>query len=107
MNNQECKVRPQTANVNGNDAVFFPFSIKTSKCSRSCDNINNPYAKLSVPDTVKCVNVRVFNLMSRTNETSQIKWHEKGKCKYRLHSSVFNNKQRWNDDKCRCKCKEN
>ena len=27
MNNQECKVRPQIVNVNGDDAVFFPFSI--------------------------------------------------------------------------------
>ena len=41
MNNQECRIRPQIANVNGNDPVFFPFSIKTSKCSGSCNNINN------------------------------------------------------------------
>ena len=53
MNNQECKVRPQIVNVNGDDPVFFPFSIKTSKCSGSCNNINNPCAKLCVPDVVK------------------------------------------------------
>ena len=46
MNNQECKVRPQIFNVNGDDPVFFPFSIKTSKCRDSCNDINNPYAKL-------------------------------------------------------------
>ena len=45
MNNQECKVRLQIVNVNGDDPVFFPFSIKTSKCSGSCNNINNPCAK--------------------------------------------------------------
>ena len=49
---------------------FILFSIKTSKCSGSCNNINNPYAKLYVPDAVKNLNVKVFNLMSRTNETS-------------------------------------
>ena len=27
VNNQECKVRPQIVNVNGDDPVFFPFSI--------------------------------------------------------------------------------
>ena len=69
MNNQECKVRPQIVNVNGDDPVFFPFSIKTSKCSGSCNNINNPRAKLCVPDVVKKLIVKVFNLMSRTNET--------------------------------------
>ena len=53
MNNQECKVRPQIVNVNGDDPVFFPFSIKTSKCSGSCNNINDPYAKIFLPDVVK------------------------------------------------------
>ena len=69
MNNQECKVRPQIVNVNSDEPVFYPFSIKTSKCSGSCNNINNPCAKLCVPDFVKKLNVKVFNLMSRTNET--------------------------------------
>ena len=61
MNNQECKVRPQIVNVNGDDPVFFPFSIKKSKCSGSCNNINIPHAKLCVPDIVKNLNVEVFN----------------------------------------------
>ena len=42
MNNQECKVRPQIVNVNSEEPVFFPFIIKTSKCSGSCNNIDNP-----------------------------------------------------------------
>ena len=56
MNNQECKVRPQIVNVNSDEPVFYPFSIKTSKCSGSCNNINNPCAKLCVPEnlTLKC-----------------------------------------------------
>ena len=106
MNNQECKTRPQVVNVNGDDPVFFPFSIKTSKCSGSCTNINYLYAKICVPDVAKNLNVKVFNLMSRTNETRHIKWHETHKCKCGLDSSVCNNKQRWNDNKCRCKRKE-
>ena len=76
MNNQECKTRTQVANVNGDEPVFFPFSIKTSKCSGSCNNINHPYAKICVPDAVKNLNVKIFNLMSRTNETRHIEWQE-------------------------------
>ena len=45
MNNQACKVRPKIINVNSNEPVFYPFSIKTSKCSGSCNNINDPNAK--------------------------------------------------------------
>ena len=53
MNNQECKLRPQIANVNSDEPVLFPLSIKTSKCSGSCNNINDPHAKLCIPDVVK------------------------------------------------------
>ena len=45
MTNQKCKVRPEIINVNSDESVFYPFSIKISKCSRSCNNINDPYAK--------------------------------------------------------------
>ena len=48
MNNQECKVRLEIVNVNSNEPLFYPFSIKTSKCSGSCNNIDDPYTKLSV-----------------------------------------------------------
>ena len=73
ISNQECKVRPEIVNVNSNGPVFFPFSIKISKCSGNCNNVNDPYAKLCLPDVVKNLNVKVFNLMSRTNETRHIK----------------------------------
>ena len=84
MNNQECKVRLQIVNVNRDESVFFPFSIKIIKCSGSCSNISNPYAKLCVADVAKNFNVIVFNLMSTTNETMHIEWHETYKCKCRL-----------------------
>ena len=42
MANKEWKVRPEIVNVNNNEPVFYPFSIKTSKCSGSCNNINDP-----------------------------------------------------------------
>ena len=71
MNNQECKVRPKIADINSNNPMFYPFSIKVNKCSGNCNNVYGPSAKICVPDTVKDLNVRVFNLMSRTNETKQ------------------------------------
>ena len=106
MNNQICKVRPEIINVNSKNPVFYPFSIKTRKCSGNCNNINDTYAKICVPDAVKDLNVNVFNLISRTNETRHIKWHKTCNCISRLDAIVCNNKQRWNIDKRRCKCKE-
>ena len=72
MNNQVCKTRPQVINVNGDEPAFVLFGIKTSKCSGSCNNINYSYAKTCVSDVVKNLNVKEFNLMSRTNETRYI-----------------------------------
>ena len=73
MNNRKCKVRPQIVNVNGDDPMFFPFSIKTSKCSGSCNNINNPCPKLCVPDVAKNLDAKVFNLVSGTNAQNGMK----------------------------------
>ena len=72
----------------------------------SCNNINDSYAKICVPDIIKNINLKVFNLMSRINETRQIIWHETCKCICRLSASVSNTRQTWNEDKCRCECEE-
>ena len=56
-------------NVKNNEPSFYPYSIEVNKCRGSCNNINDPCAKLCVPDVVKNINVKVFNLMSRANET--------------------------------------
>ena len=94
MNNQECKIRPEIININSNEVLFYPYRI------------NDPYSKLCVPDVVKNMNIKVFHLMPRTNETRHIKWHETCKCKCRLDASVCNNKHRCNNGKCRCERKE-
>ena len=106
INNQECKVRPKIADVSGNNPIFYPFSVKLNRCSGNCNSINDLYAKISVPDIVKNLNVKVFNLMSRTNKTRSIKSHETCKCICRLNKIICNNRQRWNKDQCRCECKK-
>ena len=69
MKNQECKVREEVINVNSNNPVFYPFSVKVNKCSGNCNNISDPYAELCVPDVVKNINLKVFNSMSWGNQT--------------------------------------
>ena len=94
LKNQECRIKPEIININSNEPTFYPYSIEVSKCRSSCNNSNDPYAKLCVTDVAKNINVKVFNLMSRNNETRHLKWHETCKCKCWLDSSVCNNKQR-------------
>ena len=92
MNNQECKTRQQVINVNGDEPVFLPFNIKTKKCSGSCNNINHLYEKICVPNVVTNLNVKVFNLMSRTNETRHTEWHETCKCECKFGANICSNK---------------
>ena len=73
MNNQECKIRPEIININTNEPDFYHYSIEINKCKGSCNTINDPYAKICVPDNIKNTNVKVFNLMSRTDEKRHIK----------------------------------
>ena len=48
MKNQECKVRPEIVDVNSNNPIFYPFSIKINKFSGNCNNINDLYARICV-----------------------------------------------------------
>ena len=88
INNQECKVRPEIVDVSSNNPIFYPFRVKINRYSGNCNSINDPYVKLCVADVVKNLNVKVFNLMSRTNETRLIKSHETCKCICRLNKII-------------------
>ena len=96
MNNRECRKILAVINNSSNEPLLYPYSVEVIKCSGSCTNINDPYAKLCAYDVSKNINVKVVNLMSSTNETRHMEWHETSKCKCRLDASVCNNKQRWN-----------
>ena len=63
--------------INNNELLFCLYSIKANKCSDSCTNAHDSYVNLCV---VKNINLKVFNLISRTNEAKHIKWHETCKC---------------------------
>ena len=89
IKNQEYKVIPESFNISNNNPIFYPFSIKINKCSGNCNNINDPYARICVSDTVKNLNVKIFNLMALTYGTRLIEWHETCKCICGSHEKLF------------------
>ena len=108
VTNQKCMPRPKILDVNEGlgEALFYPHNVLVNKCSGSCDTINNPMAKLCVPNMIKEINMKVYNFLMRLNETRNVLLHESCKCVCKLNSSVCNNKQIWNSDTCRCDCNE-
>ena len=77
IKNQECKVREAIIN---NEFMLYPFSIKVNRCNGNCNNLSNPYSRLCVPNIIKNITEKLFDLMSWKNKTKQINWHEKCKC---------------------------
>ena len=108
VTNQECMPRPKILDVNEGvgEALFYPYNVLVNKCSGSCDTLDNPMAKLCVPNIIKRINMKVCNFLMMLNETCNVLWHESCKCVCRLNSSVCNNKQIWNSDTCKCDCNE-
>ena len=88
------------------DYMTFPYKMKVDKCVGSCNDVNNPYFKVCVPDIVKNISVKVFDLISKKNVLKNVNFHKSCKCNCLLDEKVCNNKQKWNKDKCRCECLE-
>ena len=84
--------------------MAFPYKIEVNKCVRSCNNINNSHAKVCIPDIVKNVTVKMFGLIYLENTTKQVEFQESRKCVCKINSSVCSEKQRFNENKCRCEC---
>ena len=106
--NQKCMPRPKVLDVNEGvaEALFYPYNVQVNKCSGSCNTLDNPMAKLCVPNVSKGVNMQVHSFLMRLNETRNVLWHESCKCVCKLNSSICNNKQIWNSETCRCDCNE-
>ena len=106
--NRKCMRRLKILDVNKGfgEALFYPYNVLVNKCRGSCDTLDNPMAKMCIPNIIKRINMKVYNFLMRLNETRSVLWHESCKCVCKLNSSVCNNKQIWNSDTCKCDCNE-
>ena len=93
--NRKYMPRPKILDVNEgvDEALFYRYNVLVNKCSGSCNTLDNPMARLCVPNIIKNVNMKVYNFLMRLNETRNLLRHESCKCICRLNSSVCNSKQ--------------
>ena len=106
--NREGMPRTKILDVNEGvgEILFYPYNVLVNKCSGSCNMLDDPMAKLGIPNIINRVNMKVYNFLMRLNEARRALQHESFKCVCRLNSSVCNSKQIWNSDTCRCDCNE-
>ena len=82
VTNQKCMPRPKILDVNEGvgEALFYLYNVLVNKCSGSCDTLDDPMAKLCVPNVIKTVNMKVYNFLMWLNETRNVLWHGSCKC---------------------------
>ena len=70
VTNQESMPRPKILDVNEGvgETLFYPYNVLVNKCSGSCNTLDNPMAKLCVPNIIKRINMQVYNFLMRLNE---------------------------------------
>ena len=75
--NQKCIPRPKILDVNEGvgEALFYPYNVLVTKCSGSCNTLDDPMAKLCIPNIIKEINMKVYNFLMRLNETRNVLWH--------------------------------
>ena len=77
LKNQECAVRKV---IIDNDYMTFPYKIVVDRCIGSCNDKDNPYLKFCLPDSIKNISVKSFDLLSNKNVLENISFHQS--CKY-------------------------
>ena len=60
--------RATLLNINSNETLSYPFTVSVNKCGGSCNTIDDPHARVWVPNKVKNRDVKLFDLMSEINK---------------------------------------
>ena len=61
LKNQKYEVRK---GIIDNDYITLPYKIKVDKYLGSCNDKDNPYFKICLPDSIKNISVKAFDLIS-------------------------------------------
>ena len=70
------------------------------------NDVESLYFKVCLPDVVRNISVKSFDLISRKNVLKNITFHKSCKCNCLLDEKVCNNNQKRNKRKCRCESLE-
>ena len=80
--------------------------INLNRCVTSCNTLNDLSNKVHVPNKTENLYLSVFNMITGINELKTLANHISCKCKCKFDGRKCNLNQKWNNNKCRCECKE-
>ena len=60
--------------------MTYPYKIGVDRCIGSCNDKDNTYFKVCLPDSIKNISVKSFDLLSKKNVLKNISFHQSCKC---------------------------
>ena len=109
LSNQKCDVQPTFINLHpkeyNQEFRYYSFTIKLDKYVGSCNTLNDLSNKVCVPNKIEDLSLSMFNMITGINELKTLIKHISCECKCRFDERNCNSNQWWNNDKCRCECK--
>ena len=109
LSNKKCTTQLTLINIRSNEYTqglcYYVFVINLDKYVRSCNALNDLSKKVYVPNAIEDLNLNVFNIITRINESKTLTKHIPCKCKFRFDGRKCNSDQKGNNDKRQCKWK--
>ena len=109
LSNQKCMTQPTPINLYPNEyseeLCYYSFAVNLDRCDGNCNTLDELSNKVCVPNETKDLNLNVFNMVTGIKESRTLTKHISCKCKCKFNSKKCNSNQKWNNNKCRCVCK--
>ena len=85
---------------------YYRFAVKFNKCVGICNSMNDLSNEVCIPNKTEDLNLSMFNMNTRINESKTLTNHTSCECKCKFERKKSNPDQLWNNDKCWCECKK-
>ena len=69
---------------------YYPFAVSLDRCVGSCNTLSDLSYKVCLPNETEDLNLSVFNMITRMNETETLKKHVSCKFECKLDDRKFN-----------------
>ena len=92
LSNQKCKIQPTLTNLHPNEYSqefhYYPFTVKLDRCVRHCNTLNDLSNKACFPNKTEDLNLSVFYMITRINESKALTKHSSCKCKCKFDGRI-------------------
>ena len=67
---------------------YYPFAVKLDRCVESCNTLNDLSNKACIPSKTEDLNISVFKMITRINESKILTKHISCECKCKFDGKI-------------------